>query len=377
MPQIYLVQNPTNFNQTQGRIFETSQIEIAYRVHYCLAGDEVATTLFGVVDDMRSEGIHLYIGRPLKVYPNGIGAPTYYATAYDAGATATEIAAGKTPFMVRHYQGNLVPGSNRIWEVRVTLTLLCNGTLYDQLHSTVVTTTSTRASSAYRVGNGIKLLSDTSSEPELGDPTMQDVAGQCVTGSAKVGTYDPTNWRTASKSTMDIGGSPIDLHGQPITLKIEQINHMLSFVIRRPYLGDLPGFPIPTAYGSRTRSCLWQLWGEFAKWPLNKRNATAMFGYPAGSLVCTAVDLQEIDAEYMRCNVTLSWDEWDHCEQVPWTIMGAMPPTIEEGTGDRKIINADTVFWANPYQEAFDWTTDAFPDGAYSLFYEMINGDPS
>ncbi len=377
MPAVYLVHTPSNFRQSQSALFGVSEIDVAYRVEYCGDDDPVPGNLFGVIEDIRDAGIHLYIGRPLKTFPSGISSPYYYAKAYDAAATLAEINSGTTPFMVRHYEGNLVPGSRNVWEVRVSLSLLCNGTLYDQLHSTVITTTSSRTSSAYRVGPEINFIADETSSPKLGTPEMGNVLGQCIAGSATTGTYDPDEWRTASKATMDIAGSPIDLNGQPISMRIEQINHTLSFVIRRPYLGDLPGFPTPSGYGSRTKMCLWQLWGEYSEWPLNKRNATEMFGYRPGSLVCTAVDLQEIDAEYMRCNVTLSWDEWDHCEQVPWTILGTLPPLVPEGSGDRVIINADTVFWANPYQEAFDWTADAFPDGSYSLFSDMIDGSPS
>jgi hypothetical protein len=123
--------------------------------------------------------------------------------------------------------------------VRVSLSLLCNGTLYDQLHSTVITTTASRTSSAYRVGPEINFIADDTVSPKLGVPEMENVDGQCIAGSATRGIYDPVNWRTASKATMDIAGSPIDLNGQPISMRIEQINHTLSFVIRRPYLGQL------------------------------------------------------------------------------------------------------------------------------------------
>ena len=177
MPTVYLVHSPSNFRQTQSALFGVSEIEVAYRVEYCADDDPVPGNLFGVIEDIRDAGIHLYIGRPLKTFPDGLGSPYYYASAYDAAATAAEIALGTTPFMVRHYEGNLVPGSRNVWEVRASLSLLCNGTLYDQLHSTVITTTSARTSSAYRVGPEINFIADSTLSPQLGKPEMENVEG--------------------------------------------------------------------------------------------------------------------------------------------------------------------------------------------------------
>jgi hypothetical protein len=381
MPVITLVQSPSNFAQSQGRIFSNSTIELSYRVDYC--GDAAtAGTLFAVMDDMRDAGVQLFIGRPLKIFPSDGGGANNYASAYDASQTTTEIALGKVPFVTRFYDGHLVPGSSTVWHVRISLSLLCNGTLFDQLHCTVQTNTSSRTAAAYRVDSGRASIANSlkyifsGSSPELGTPEGFATLYSCAAagGNAKTGKYDPDNWRTGLKTTMDVSGNPIDVHGQAISIRLEQINHTLSFVIRRPYLGDVPGTPgTPTGYGTRTKNCLWTLWGQNSEWCLNKRNADAMFGYPAGSLVCTAVNLMEIDEDYMKCDVTLSFDEWGHCDQVPWTLEGTTPPSFEDVAGtDRPILNADTVFWANPHQEAFKWNGNDFPDGALQLFEDMI-----
>ena len=153
----------------------------------------------------------------------------------------------------------------------------------------------------------------------------------------------------------------------------------MQFVVRRPNYGEdiIPGGPAsPSGAGTRFIECGFSLWARGGTWLLNKRNAETLFGYAPGTLLCTSVSTSPIDDEYMICSVTLSWDEWSHCDQAPWGFSGNIPPSIENtassGSPDRPILNADTVYWINPYAECFNFASADLPYGAYDIFDESI-----
>ena len=381
-PLISLVQAPNQFRESSPGLFQASTLTLSFRADYSqvLSESNIAGKLSDVLADMHEQNYQIYAGRSLAL--GGVPAPSplvSYPGLYAADATEGESATVE-PYIVRSITGALVPGSNWIWHVDVQLSLVGYQNAYDRIHAAVITSSSTRVAQAFRLGD-LNLITDDTSSPKLGavaSPTL--VPGQCTATTATTGTYNQDNWITYNKATMDVGGEEVDINGQPIGVPIEQVNYTLQFVIRKPSFSPpndiIPGGPAnPSGYGTRLAGCMWSLWGIYPQWILNKRNRTALFGFEPGELVCTAVNHAPIDDEFILCSVTLTWDEWGHCEQVPWGLNGTIPPTVknELNSGDdRPILNADTVYWVNPHQESFNVTEDDFPRGAHALFEEMI-----
>ncbi len=384
-PHIYHVQTPSNYRETVPGMFQPIETVAEFRVDYSTVVDAAKKyQLSSVLNDMREQDFQIWPGRELYIgqleKQPAVSPTVAYRYYYDASAsdgvydTPSNASEG---IMVRSIDGSMVDRTNVIWHITVRCTLLGYHSIYDRVHANVITTSSVRNASAYRLGPDLKLLGDSSSSPKLGTATqVGGVIGTCTGSNATVGTFDASNWITYVKSTMDCGGEDVDINGQPINVPIEQVNHTLQFPIRRPYLrGIIPGgASSPSGYDTRSVNCLWELWGQYPEWCLNKRNGCVMFGFPVGQLVCTAVENTPIDEEFMMCSVTLTWDEWHHGEQAPWGFEGNIPPKAENTTGgaDRPILNADTVYWINPHQEAFCFSEDDFPYGAFDLFAQMI-----
>ena len=380
-PSIHIVAEPSGQPERMGEMFQPTEITVDIRVDYTtVVAQAQKYNLGAVLNDMRAQSWQIWQGREFMVGAVDKGfipSPLVpYRSYFSASLNAGEMAADG--FHCRSISGRIVPGTKVIWHITVRLSGVGYQNLYERPHATVITTSSVRSVAAYRAGPDINFIQDANSSPKLGTPTQNSVFGSCTNSNARTGTYDQDNWVTYTKSTMDVNGEEVDINGQPITMPIEQINYTLQFVLRRPYYdGTIPGGPAsPSGPGSRTVECLWELWGQYPEWCLNKRNAEAMFGYTAGQLVCTAVNNTPIDEEYMLCSVTLTWDEWGMCEQAPWGFEGTIPPkdenTAASGSPDRPILNADTIYWVNPVQECFNWSAFDFPDGAHALFSEMI-----
>ncbi len=379
-PIITLVQAPNQFRETSPGLFQASTLRLSFRVDYSqiASTSAIAGKLSDVLADMHAQNYQLYIGRAVAL--GGVPSPSplvAYPGLYAADATDGESSIVE-PWIVRSMSGSTVPGSTWIWHVDVDLSLVGYQNAYERIQASVVASSGTRVAQAFRLGD-LNLLTDDTAEPKLGavsSPTP--LPGQCGSVTATTGSYDQSNWITYDKATMDVGGEEVDINGQPIGVPIEQLNYTLQFVIRKPNFGSgseiIPGGPAsPSGYGTRVVGCMWSLWGIYPQWILNKRNRTALFGYEPGELVCTSVTHTPIDDEFILCSVTLTWDEWGHCDQVPWGFNGSIPPTAEKGaTGDRAILNADTVYWMNPHQESFNITAADFPRGAHALFEEMI-----
>lgn len=376
-PDIYQVQTPGNYRESYEGIFQPSTVVVDFRVDYSqvVAGQQ-KKNLNAVLADMREQSYQIYNGRPLQLGGTPPPSPLVNYRSYYSASSPLAYIGTVNGAIVRSIEGHIIDRSACIWHISVRLDYVGYNNLYERIHANVVATSSTRTVSAYRVGPTLNLITDSSAFPKLGAVTENAIFGPCTGSNARTGTYAQSNWITLVKSTMDVGGVPVDINGQPVSIPIEQLNYTLQFVIRRPYLeGTIPGGPAsPSSYGSRTVDCTWELWGQYPEWCLNKRNAEAMFGYGPGQLVCTAVNNTPIDDEYMICSVTLTWDEWGHCDQAPWGFEGNIPPKSETtlGGADRPILNADTVYWINPVQESFNWASADFPYGVHDVFSEMI-----
>ena len=375
-PEIRLLQADGQ-PDSSAQMFQPSTSRLTVLVDYSFRTGNYPTALSTVLLDMRAQNWHIWRGRPFSVGAIPLPSPLVsYRSLFGAGLTSGEIGTA-VPMIVRRIDGRIVPGAKGIWHVDIELGLVGYHNALDDIHATVTSSSSSRTASAYRLQPGMKLLTG-ASQPNLGAPTQNNVFTTCTATSgsnARTGQYDKTNWLTYVKSTMDIGGVSVDINGQPVSIPVEQLNYTLQFVIRRPYHDFVAGSPsTPTGYGVRFVDCMWSLWGQYPHWCLNKRNAETMFGYGPGELVCTNVTNTPIDDDSMMCNVTLTWDEWGHGEQAPWGFEGNVPPKIEStiGGADRPILNADTVYWINPYPESFNWAAADFPYGAHAVFSQMI-----
>ena len=115
----------------------------------------------------------------------------------------------------------MVDRTNVIWHITVR-TLLGYHSIYDRVYANVITTSSVRNASAYRLGPDLKLLKRQQqfAEARHGDPWRGH--WKLHGSNATVGTFDASNWITYVKSTMDCGGEDVDINGQPITCRLNR-----------------------------------------------------------------------------------------------------------------------------------------------------------
>ena len=132
--------------------------------------------------------------------------------------------------------------------------------------------------------------------------------------------------------TSDIAGTAVDQQGRPIAVPINTIELQID-----TYLDTTQCFE-NEAY--------------FIDY-LNKRNSTAIFGYPIGQLLFKSVVISEVGPEWYQYTYRMIADQYYHLRQVPkLDINGNVQLTGTGGVGQ-----AAGVYWFQPYKSKFNFAT--------------------
>lgn len=170
--------------------------------------------------------------------------------------------------------------------------------------------------------------------------------GQCTRSSSvrQVSMYRmnptfPTNgtvtWPTG---VVDIGGTKVDLSGNPRPYDVPQQQITIEYLWDRTFPSGAPkGEPTTTTWASY----------------IGKRNNGALLGCPQGTLLYQGFQVAP-QQEWYRIQHNFIYDEWYHLEQVPAPVPTGAPlctQTVATVMG-LDVLQADKVGWFQRYAEA-------------------------
>jgi len=155
-------------------------------------------------------------------------------------------------------------------------------------------------------------------------------------------TFPATGNVTWPGSVVDIGGTKVDLNGNPPTYEVPQMTVTVEVLWDRTKLvGGNPQAEPPTAS-----------WSTY----IGKRNNAAFLGCDTGTLVYRGFSVSPAH-EWYRIAHTFLWDEWYHLEQVPGPIPTGAPACTSGVTiAGLVVLQADKVVWFQKYQSTATFT---------------------
>lgn len=168
----------------------------------------------------------------------------------------------------------------------------------------------------------------------------------------------PANGAAAWPAAADIGGTKIDLNGNPRSRRVKQQTIQIETLLdRTPLTGATPAPPAAPD----------PAWSTWLSTYVNKRNSAAFLGWPIGTVLCQGISAT-LDDEVWRITITYVYDEWFHLEQL------ALP----HPTGEPKLLpganiagvqykQASSVVWYQPYTGTAD-LKNLFAQAIYDQF---------
>lgn len=356
-----------------GGLFQASTATVTLVVNYCGQctgeGEAPPDTPFQVLEDVNGTYWDIVVGRPLAEI-DAQGNRTAWLQAYSADMTQGEVMDVNSEtipyayYYVKDYSCRQMPSGNPgLWEITVNVAMMKIDNSEQFPHCSVDVQTGSRMASAWRLGPG-------GSTDIFKVPTTNTSGTGPSMGTIADGYWEPKNWRGQVAAYQDVNGFDVDENGNPVSVAVEQIRYVISFVVRRPYLEFIP---VTGASTFKTN----ESYVEFvtnAQCYVNKRNDTEMFGFPPGSLLCESINVSAIDEQFSKVSLTLVWDEWGHFDQNIWAEGGNVGGLSDQwysttGTIDRVMTTAFAVFWTTSYHEAFRVASmsDLMPQAVWSV----------
>lgn len=142
----------------------------------------------------------------------------------------------------------------------------------------------------------------------------------------------PTNFDAAWPVSSDIGGSKVDLRGNPRTYEVPQQNITVEVLWDRTALAT---------YGEPP----WALWSGY----VGNRNSAAFLGAATGQLLYRGFQAAPLQ-EWYKIQHNFVWDAWGHLEQFGIPLPTGMPQCTN-GTNVLGVIilQADKIGWMQKY----------------------------
>ena len=189
-------------------------------------------------------------------------------------------------------------------------------------------------------------------------------------------------------SAQDIGGEPCAFGmAQPIQLTTRQSSIQIEYVVRAP-IKEFDGTDITPYVNSAGVSPYLGLQALEAM--VGKRSWQDIGSYEAGYLLMENVSVQPLHYEFKRVTISMTYDEWKHAFQRPFTTKSGVVAgeiTCADGgedvaDGAIEIVNLGAMFvgWLQPYSNSFSFgeTPDyLFNDGTMSEVFWKLGADPS
>ena len=339
-------------------LFQPTTITVNLTVNYC--GDEtVPTSPNSVIYDLQEAGYVIEINRPYGS-PTTEGDPPTPATltpitGYSASTTCPgDELVGPEGFEVISYSARRDTNSRNIFYVDIV-----NQMVEYQLYNHAMTTVSPgqRIARAWRVRPTLPTLEeDTTGGTDNG--YTEDLVPQYADDSLNSG---------------DIEGQKVDVNLQPISIPLWETGYTLSFVTRRPYYAT-------AGATTQTVDPVYSYWTEGnASTSVGKRLRTTNGNISAigASLRAVArnISIVPIVGTWVRVDFDFSQDEWDHLEQIPFSVKGVQPIDTErfsESATGFKMLSASKVGFMDVNPEIADIDMLYLPCNVLSIFQQQL-----
>jgi hypothetical protein len=341
-----------------GELFTATVVTVSLTVNYC--GDEtIQDDPNQVIYDLQDAGYIIEINRPYGS-PTTSGDPPVPSTltpitGYSASNQACPGGDPAPPvegFEVTSYNVRRDPASVGVFRVEIT-----NQMVEYQLYNHAITTISPgqRAVKAWRVRPDVPTLAeDTTGGTDNG--YTEDLLPQYADNTLNGG---------------DIEGQKVDVNLQPISIPIWNTTYRLSFVARRPYYASAGAV-------SQTVDFNYQYWTEGpGSYMAGKRLQTSNGNLtPIGDVfraVGVGVTITPIAGTWVRVDIEFTRDEWDHLEQMPFSVQGMQPQDVERfpGTGF-KMLSSSKVGFMDTNPEIVEMDMQYLPCNALAIFQAQL-----
>ena len=321
-----------SYDQRQGAKFESTETNFVIHVLYDQleegSCEPFAQTANDAINDLDALGVGIAVGKPLK-----IGAVDPVLTVYSAGSPSKTTV---IPMVCEGYTA-VENQSAKMWTINATYRAVARET---PNHVEAKVYVSPRQAPAWRIGDTLAIdWTDTSTTPPI----------------------NPGNGTSPYGDTVilgDIGGIAYDLNTQPRNFNIEGWECKFSFVLRSPYYATY-------AATTLTVDQLWLDWtvGSLSRTVGKRSNAVEWNESPAafwnrGEWIVSSIDLQPINSVDHKVTVTMKYDEWQLCDQIPGQVYGGpilpgerspQPPNAAtDPEVSTLLVVANYVFWSNP-----------------------------
>jgi hypothetical protein len=151
--------------------------------------------------------------------------------------------------------------------------------------------------------------------------------------------FFPSNGDVTFPPTSDLGGTKVDINGNPRRYQVAQQQVVVENIRDR------------TKTDSQTTTADDPDWATILTTFINKRNSTSFLGWATGSVLCTGITAT-LDSEAWRISATFLFDDWYHLEQVPVSYPNGMPIlAIGATVAGEAQQQCNKVVWFQPYPD--------------------------
>jgi hypothetical protein len=158
----------------------------------------------------------------------------------------------------------------------------------------------------------------------------------------------------------DIGGTKVDVQGQPANRFVQQMQIICEFHYDRTFtLGPSGAIsPEPGPY--------------FSGW-LGTRNSVAFLGYDAGQILCNGISVSPVNDQIYIMQFKFLFDWMSFFEQRPAPNTGGAPFLVAAATTFLGVPynQASKIAWYQPYQDREDLKL-MFPEAVYNAFLTAL-----
>lgn len=159
--------------------------------------------------------------------------------------------------------------------------------------------------------------------------------------------------------SVDIGGTRVDINGQPSVLGIPQMAFTVEWMYDRSSQEGSGGAPAPEPPA------------ELVDW-IGIRNQSPFLGYPAGSVVVVGANASPLDDQWYMMHFSFLFDWWHHHEQRSAPNVGGLNWLQTQASTfiGASFKQATKVGWWQPYPDILD-INDMFPPDVLSAITSL------
>lgn len=334
-------------------LFQPTTITVSLIVAYCGGEDPIPTDPNQVYFDVIGDGYVIEIGRPYGS-PTTTGDPPTSATltpitGYSASRPECNEQQVLEGFEVTGYSVRRDTNSEGVFYLDITNQMV----EYQQWNHAISTKApGSRLVRAWRVRPTVPTLAEDGTNGYTEDLVPQYAAGTLDGG--------------------DIGGQFIDVNCQPTSIPIWNTTYTLSFVSRRPYYAS-------AGATDQVEDTNYEYWSEGPGSVMTGRRLKTTNGDlepigPSFRAVGLGITITPIAGTWVRVDLLIGRDEYDHLEQLPFSVKGFQPETTARfppSTGF-KMTSADKVGFMDVNPQILELDMFYLPCRVLTLWQEQV-----